>query len=799
MKRREFLILTSTTVSFSLLQNCGPDPCSGWKGLFRALSAHMNGGSIERMPSLGLCGIHAAIGPNSEVIFFGYNHNASHRTREGLSQVFRNGTLNSVQVHDMPDFNPFCCGTAKLFDGSILTVGGHAPGQHECACPTPDGSFVIQEECLDPITETDLIILFQILLAIDATSRIALPVGITDFIAVTLSFIIAAISAAAVIVGPLLLTEAGLSVAIRNNSDSLTPFRDLLEQKLNEVANDLRAKLNEALAFMGGEIRNHPDLAPLIEQINPDPKSSNAVRILEVRNDQTQWDIRRKCSGARWYPTLITLRTGEVLINGGSKINLFSSWNALNERIEFFDPETRQVRTVPSFNPSRLFLGGVKSYPKDDVFKSSKLRVEGEGKRFAGLYPLQHIVPSRTEPIHGFIISALESFVRLYSPLSNQLKSINGETTKILLDRFVTWPTQGSSVLMPIFIDQNGNGPRFYEVKIFGGGTTGKDNRNDDAVSTSISILYDSEDESIRLSESREVPLKRPRFMCDAVLLPSLQVAIIGGSAKGYANDNLEKVKDIELHYHELDQNDPEGGGGGTHLHSVDTESQIERGYHATALLMQNGSVSIAGGTLGWPPMVCNHARNVMDFEIYHPPYQRFTNKPSVTFLSEGGDGCYFPSEGIYPVSQANLRDVSRLPIFIIEGNNEEDDSCKEIINQLILIRQSTTTHSLNTDQRTIVCPIEFIGTDDDNEEVSCFRIRPNPSDSSLNLGDPLNPIATIVPNYLVTLPRDGNILIPGMYYAYVRDKEMSISNGAILRVGLLGGAGNDLGLLASI
>src|SRR4029453_12988491 len=165
--------------------------------------------------------------------------------------------------------------------------------------------------------------------------------------------------------------------------------------------------------------------------------------------------------------------------------------------------------------------------------------------RLAGLYPLVHLLPNVTgdNAPDGLLFVLTESFVRIYNPDTNDIVGPKHDA-----GGFRTWWTQASSVLLPIDIDESGDGPDRVRVMIVGGGTRGvggDDGALVRAVGTADVWIYDVRNRSASLE--RRFALKRPRFMGDSILLPDGHVVVVGGASTGYTNNNSGRAATAEL------------------------------------------------------------------------------------------------------------------------------------------------------------------------------------------------------------------------------------------------------------
>jgi Domain of unknown function (DUF1929) len=371
-----------------------------------------------------------------------------------------------------------------------------------------------------------------------------------------------------------------------------------------------------------------------------------------------------KMETLRWYPTVVTLANGDGLIIGGSAPQLADNWARLNDDYEYFSVDDEYL--VDRNNSQREYpQDGDFQYPPDDP----RQKIAG-GSRMDGLYPLVHLLPGKPtngDAQKGLLAVLGESFLRLYNPTTNQILN-----EKIDVGGFRTWWTQGSSVLLPIDVDLAGNPPAVLRMMVFGGGTTGQgacaavpdcgDNAHTPALAHARVYRYTVDSETLELESS--MLLNRPRVMGDSVLLPDGQIALIGGAAKGFANDNAERITMVE----QIRPPTGDVAGSSTDLINLGVAN---RGYHATALLLPTGGVFVAGGTQGWNegPLL-----ESIDVEVLKPPYMLTGLRPVI----KGAPNVLRPTWGLEVTADG------RHPIEPV----------------VVLIRHGSRTHSLDTDQR---------------------------------------------------------------------------------------------------
>ncbi len=149
------------------------------------------------------------------------------------------------------------------------------------------------------------------------------------------------------------------------------------------------------------------------------------------------------------------------------------------------------------------------------------------------------------------------------------------------------------------------------------------------------------------------------RVFHDAVVLPTGEVLVIGGNTSGVLFSDSGTVLTPELW-------NPQTGQWRSLANMA-----IPRNYHSVALLLQDGRVLSGGGGL------CgNCAVNHQDAEIFSPPY-------------------LFNQDG----SQATRPTIVSAPSGALAGDFLTVETTGNI-DRFSLVRLSSTTHSINTDQR---------------------------------------------------------------------------------------------------
>lgn len=157
-------------------------------------------------------------------------------------------------------------------------------------------------------------------------------------------------------------------------------------------------------------------------------------------------------------------------------------------------------------------------------------------------------------------------------------------------------------------------------------------------------------------------PMNFGRGWANATVLPTGQVAVTGGSKWNDRGDG-----DIVL---QSEIWDPKTGRW-----SLAASLGVYRGYHSSAILMQNGALLIAGG--GAPGPINN--QNV---EVFYPPY---------LFTTVNGKTALAPRPQIVSLSTVQLQHGQSMQVELTSQNG---------LSQVVLVGLSATTHSFNSTQR---------------------------------------------------------------------------------------------------
>lgn len=269
-----------------------------------------------------------------------------------------------------------------------------------------------------------------------------------------------------------------------------------------------------------------------------------------------------------------------------------------------------------------------------------------------GLYPFMHLLPNQRIFVHS------EQITRVYNYHANKWET-SPQTGKIMAIRTQyqysrTNPVQGTSVILPF----KQNEEKYARIMIIGGGGDSEDPKMDTPATNSCEILDFSQPELVWRYTTK---MNFRRVMPDAIILPDGKILVLNGCERGKSDEGQDPVLIPEL-YNPINES-------WTKLSPMN----VKRLYHSTALLLPDGRVITAGTDKEW-----NKGENIHDeyrIDVFSPPY-----------LSEE--------------SRPEIKDVIE-QVQYGENLTIECDNAEEILS-VALLRPSSVTHSLNTDQRYI-------------------------------------------------------------------------------------------------
>ena len=273
----------------------------------------------------------------------------------------------------------------------------------------------------------------------------------------------------------------------------------------------------------------------------------------------------------RWYPTAVTLPTGDVGVAGGSLAEDFG--HVPNTT---FDVCSRTATTHVD-PPSPLVTHLDYSYP------------------FVFVVPVG--APSGTMMVHhGHTTSFFEP-----TTLRPTVESITSAA-------FRTYGVQAPCVLLPLR-PENDYAP---SVMMFGGGIQGSLARRNALTSCERLDFFAP---TLRWRLTRDMPV--PRVMGDAVLLPDGTIFVCNGSETGTADNAPTPCLSSYIYDPDADTWSPMAN------------ATVPRLYHSTALLLPDARVLTAGSDSAWNLEPLD--RSEVRVEIFSPPYLFGGDRPALT------------------------------------------------------------------------------------------------------------------------------------------------------------------------
>jgi hypothetical protein len=294
--------------------------------------------------------------------------------------------------------------------------------------------------------------------------------------------------------------------------------------------------------------------------------------------------------GGRWYPTLVTLHTGQVwAVAGHPDISDTFEGRHNNNTPEYYSPSTDDwtLTTAARTAPGPL--------PTDS-------------------YPRFHLLPT------GLLISdtaGLEDGKRIFDPFTGSWIADTFTTPGNWDGAFYDRGSSGTSVLLPLL-------PPLYKPRIL-------------LTNGGLAFTCDIEGKAFTATSARQgCAAGKVRNHGCAVMLPTGKVLVTGGVSyhphPTLANTFFARgVYETEIY-------DPAdfGGSAGWSTLGAAEEASVLRGYHSVALLLPDGRIWAGGSTEGY-----SEVKGSSDLtqaggaehraEIYSPSYVTQANRPSIT------------------------------------------------------------------------------------------------------------------------------------------------------------------------
>jgi hypothetical protein len=390
--------------------------------------------------------------------------------------------------------------------------------------------------------------------------------------------------------------------------------------------------------------------------------------------------------------------------------------------IHVFDPQSQtwsryenmaKARWYPTCvtlpNGKALIVSGVYSQAHNYVFKNSfinqtyeifdpntnSLSTPNPFLKKIKAYPFLQVLPGGTLFVHSEFTTRLISLAN-FEPYPEKFVTKHKGTR--------TYPGMGSCTLLPITPEDTD-----FKILIAGGSKDLSPDNTSETTNTAEVFTFRPNN----LSESgwdNVKPTNKKRFLSDSVILPDRTVLVTNGAAIGISDDNKETVKEIELY-------NPENGNW-----SIIDSLDRDRLYHSSALLLPDGRV-VAGGSTGhkWST---NPEHYEKEIEIIIPPYLK--------------DNPQRPEIFDCPL------EISYNTDFEVKAPDSSE------ITHVVMIKNSSTTHNNNMDQRCLVIPISY-------ETNNVLKL---------------------------SSPKDGTYAPPGYYMLFILNRDNVPSFAKIVKVG---------------
>jgi len=290
---------------------------------------------------------------------------------------------------------------------------------------------------------------------------------------------------------------------------------------------------------------------------------------LDVQNENLNW-VASMAHG-RWYPTLVTLTDGKVLI-----INGLDEYGSFNRLLEIYDPISKTCTRRFDPNTSTSYCVG---YGAVGICPGAGAPCYGGTLNGVapnvGIYPRMHVMPK------GLILSCGHQVnVWAWNPTTSHWA---------LLTQTSTYRHYGTSFLLPLHNVSTERG----KILLVGGSPT-----TIDYATTSAEILdFDLGTETTPVLRQTAPTTYRRKYLAP-VILPNGKCAIFGGSQLGVTDPVLV----------------PEIFDPGTETWESLPSATVPRVYHQVSLLLPDGRVWTAGST-------ASVNMEELRTEIYSPSY----------------------------------------------------------------------------------------------------------------------------------------------------------------------------------
>ena len=316
------------------------------------------------------------------------------------------------------------------------------------------------------------------------------------------------------------------------------------------------------------------------------PKQKKFVQVANLRFQPESNSI----GGGRWYPTLVTLHTGQVwAVAGHPDINDNFEGRHNNNTPEYYSPST------------------------DDWTLTTAART-APGTLSTDSYPRFHLLPT------GFLFSdtvGLGDGTRLFDPFAGAWSPENFTTPGNWDGTFYDRGSSATSVLLPLL-------PPLYKPRVL-------------LSNGALAFTCDVDAAAISATPARQgTAAGKIRIHGCAIMLPTGSVLVTGGVSyhphPTLADTSFARgVYQTEI-YDPGDFGNPEGWS----TLGAAEESAVLRGYHSVALLLPDGRIWAGGSTESYSEVkgsasITSAGGAEHRAEIYSPSYVSQANRPSIT------------------------------------------------------------------------------------------------------------------------------------------------------------------------
>lgn len=355
----------------------------------------------------------------------------------------------------------------------------------------------------------------------------------------------------------------------------------------------------------------------------------------------------------RWYPTAVVLRDGRVAIFSGRPNS------GLEPTAEILDSENLKAEIISGGNRSLYIYPGMAMVPGGEIFYvPTAWQYEGADNTAD--------VKAGVGPTASFNVTGKTSGA--WTVHTDPIVP----TEDLFPENFLR--EEGTFVLLPP--------AQAGRILVIGGGfaTDPNDGSSANQVSTEMDTCEILHTQGGQPRWTPAGKMKRQRSNVHATLLPDGKVLILGGhdgAKRVHTNDHLvPEMFDPSVPY------DP------ANPHAAFTDMApmgASRLYHATALLLPDGRVLVAGGEDQDHNHPHKHGNNHHSLELYEPPYCHKGPRPTIDSL-DGGDR---------PSDELGYGDT--VTVHSPDANE---------IASVVLMRLGSATHHTDTEQRHV--PMNF-------------------------------------------------------------------------------------------